>query len=306
LKPVEHTAEVPCRLLAAVRKITDLSNQKARQAIRTGKLTVDGTRILDPGHQVAAGQKIRLDWTAPRPQKTEPLGATLVHREANILIIDKPAGLLSTPTMAQEARTAVTAARTLCTGGKPPVVIHRLDKATSGLLIFARGTKMARLLRAAIDARDVERTYYCVVKGQPRLAEGTIVSALLRDAGHGRRGSRRGTFRVLRAGEKLPEPDTGAGKWAVTHYRSVGQAEGKTALEVSLGTGRTHQIRIHLAEAGCPILGERVYDRGTDEHRQALHAGRVSFVHPYSGKSLSFRSPWPPDLGNVTPIGSTW
>ena len=306
MKVEERTIQDEVRLGAAIKAAYGLSNKRARQAIRTGKVVVDGVRALDPGHLLRPGQTIYLDWAAPNPVKREPYGVKLVYRDAHLLVVDKPARLLSTPTSAQESETALSAARRLCDGGKRPLVVHRLDKDTSGLLIFARGARTARLLRAALDAHEVQRTYHCVTEGQMRPLAGTIASALLRDGGQGRRGSRRGTFVVLSEGSAMPVQSDGPGKWAITHYRTVAQDEGCSALEVSLDTGRTHQIRIHLAEAGCPILGERVYARSGGATRQALHAGRLAFRHPHSGVDLAFHSPWPEDLVKVTPLGSSW
>jgi 23S rRNA pseudouridine1911/1915/1917 synthase len=306
LAVLEKSTESACRLAIAVRDLAELSHQKAKQAIRTGKVTVDGRRILEPAKQLKAGQTVSLDWAAARPEKENRLSAKLVYRDGAVIVLDKPAGMLSTPTPEGEVNTALAAARRFCQGGKQALVVHRLDKETSGLMIFARGLKAARLFRAALDAHDVQRTYFCVVKGKPKPDSGVIGSILVRDAGSGRRGSRSGSLSVEPQGSSSQIPDTPHGRAAITHFETVAHTDGFSSLEVRLETGRTHQIRIHLAEIGCPILGERVYAKQPDAPRQALHSGRLGFVHPFSGQAHSFHSSWPADLVNVTPIGLNW
>ena len=295
------------RLDATVRAAFGLSNGKARAAITSGKISVDAQRVLEIGAQVKAGQIVSITWNAPHPGKSEPLGVKLVYRDSSILVIDKPAGLLSTPTGASERETAVTAARRLCKGGQPPVVVHRLDRDTSGLMIFARGTRATRVLRGQFDEHEVRRCYRCVVQGLPPHASGLISSMLLRDGGENRRGSRRGTFKIRPHGDRDPGPMPGGGKLAITRFKVVGREQNRAAVEVELATGRTHQIRIHMAELGCPILGEWVYAReGESAPRQALHSGWMALAHPASGAPVSWTSPWPEDLAKVTPIGSDW
>jgi 23S rRNA pseudouridine1911/1915/1917 synthase len=307
MKQPEHIVEVPGRLDGVVRIAFELSRNKARSVISSGKITVDGRRTLDPATPMAASQKVKLDWNAPDPSRTEPYGVRLVHRDSGIIVIEKPAGLLSTPTGESERETALNAARKLCKGGSPPTVVHRLDRQTSGLMVFARGVRSARVIRAQMDAHEVRRSYRCVVQGIPPHASGLLSSMILRDAGEERRGSRRGTFKVRPYDHRDPGPMPGNGKLAITRFKVVARGEGRSAVEIRLQTGRTHQIRIHMAELGCPILGERVYARlGKTAPRQALHSAWLALEHPFSGASLSWVSSWPEDLANVTPIGSDW
>lgn len=303
------------RLVGEVRRNSALGSKKAQVAIRSGKVSVDGQVVLEPGTPVAAGARVRLDMAAPNPAKTAPLGLRLVHRDADLLVVEKPSGLLSSPLPNSDEPSALHGARVLCRGGTMPKVVHRLDKETSGLLVFARNAATARALREIIDSRKVRRTYHCVVAGIPSPPEATLSSMLLRDRGDGRRGSRRGTLkaRPLRAPDPGPMP--GKGKHAITRFRvveavtrnpQIPEDEGRAALEVWLSTGRTHQIRIHLAEHGCPVLGERVYARQDGAPRQALHAARLSFDHPRTGETLTFHAPWPADLAEVRPTGEGW
>lgn len=294
------------RLAIAIRMIMGLSHKKAKQIVYTGKVRVDGKLVLDPAYPLKAGQTIDVNWARPKPKQGHVASEYLVYRDAELIVLNKPAGLLSTSTSQAERDTALTVARTLCRGGKPPHVVHRLDKDTSGLILFARGTKASRQMRLLIDGNEVKRTYFCVVDGIPTPAEGTISSTLLRDNGQGRRGSRDGSFRTQKPTKTLSIETPKYGKHAITHYQSVAQEGRRSAIEVRLQTGRTHQIRIHMAELGCPLLGERVYARQADAPRHALHAGRLSLPHPFKSEKLDFKAPWPDDLEKVTPIGVNW
>jgi 23S rRNA pseudouridine1911/1915/1917 synthase len=172
--------------------------------------------------------------------------------------------------------------------GTPLFRVQRLDRETSGLVVFARTKTAAEKLIEQFAARTVERTYFALVNGRPESQ--TISSALVRDRGDGFRGS---------------SPDGKSGQTAITHLRLLKSVGGISAVECRLETGRTHQIRIHLCELGTPVCGEPVYTHRLGEAPQpdafgaprlALHAARLGFRHPTSGQSLSFRSAWPRDL----------
>jgi 23S rRNA pseudouridine1911/1915/1917 synthase len=304
------------RLQALVRVALDLTHSRARDAISTGKVRVDGVLVRDPGAAVKAGQRLQFVENAPRPERVEPFGVRTVYIDDDILVIDKPSGLLSAPVPTSSdseapEKSALHAAQQLCKGPRRPKVVHRLDKLTSGLMVLARSVESARVLRAALDEHSVRRGYRCVVEGRPPEPSALISSMLIRDRGDGKRGSRMGTFRLRPMESPSPGPMPGGGKVAVTRYETAHAVHGRTALEVRLDTGRTHQIRIHLAELGCPILGEAVYveqGRGSvpGAVRQALHAAILELVHPINGKTLRFESPWPADLADVTPRGAHW
>ncbi len=306
MKRCEFTTEVGGRLDAAVKRGAELSNAKARQAVRTGKVRVAGERVIDPAFAVGAGAVITLDPAAPNPARTEPLGLRLVHRDDHLLIVSKPAGLLSSPLPDSDEPSALHGAYRLCRKGRRPKLVHRLDKQTSGLLAFARGVPAARALRAALDAHQVRRVYRCVVRGEPERPRGMISSMLVSDTGEGYRGSRTGTLRVRSIRAPDPGPMPGSGKLAITRYEVVASRDGRCAMEVRLATGRTHQIRIHLAELGCPVVGEYVYAQVDGAPRQALHAAHLALNHPASGERMRFDCAWPADLANVTPIGKDW
>lgn len=301
------TADRTDRLDRLVKEGFELSNKKARSAIRTGKICVDDVRVTDIDHRVRAGATLALDMAAPNPARTEPHGVTLLFRDDYLLVLAKPAGLLSAPAPGSDEPSALTAAQALCKGPRRPKVVHRLDKETSGVLVFARSVQAARALQQAIQQNAMHRTYACVLNSVPQRPRGVITSMLMRDRGDGRRGSRRNTLRVGPFNQPASGPLPGSGKHAITRYKVITQRDGRAAAEVRLGTGRTHQIRIHMAEIGCPILGERVYARdGDGAPRQALHAVRLAFKHPANGRSLDFFSPWPADLAHLTPLARDW
>ncbi|MBU0549851.1 RluA family pseudouridine synthase [Myxococcota bacterium] len=304
------------RLDGAVKALFDLSNQRARGFIRTGKIFVDEARVLDPAHLIAPGQVIRLEMSAPRPGTYTPLGLELIYRDDHLIVVNKPAGLLSAPVGGHvalvsepEEPSALLGAGRLCKGPRRPRVVHRLDKDTSGLLMFARTNQAARVLRRALDEHAVQRVYHCVVQGQPEQARGLISSMLIRDTGKGYRGSRKGSLRLRSFDAPDPGPMPGHGQLAITRYQRVAVEGDRAALEVRLSTGRTHQIRIHLSELGCPVVGDRVYGSAPSRFegpRHALHAARLILSHPATGEQLILNAPWPEDLAGLSPLGKDW
>ena len=306
MQALTFQAPVSGRLDALVKHASGLSNTRARTAVTTGKVFIGGERRMDPSLFVPEGTTIDLRPNAPDPARTEPMGLRLVFRDEHLIVVDKPAGLISAPLPDSDEPSALHAAYKLVRGGDRPRNVHRLDKETSGLLIFARTQEAARRLREMLDAHEVRRVYRCVVQGAPKPPSGVISSMLLRDTGDGRRGSRPSTFRVRPLNTPDPGPSPGYGKLGITRYETVMVKDDRAAVEVWLSTGRTHQIRIHMSELGCPVLGERVYARVGGSPRQALHAARLSFTHPLTKEALKFESPWPADLGGVTPLGPNW
>jgi 23S rRNA pseudouridine1911/1915/1917 synthase len=268
-----------------------LSRRAARSAIVNGRVDVAGERCDQPGQQVA--DDARVGYFPDRPKLRKVLTRLRVlHEDTHVLIVDKPAGLLTLPTQDHERDTLVDRVRRYLSiryGGRPYVgVIHRLDKLTSGALAMARSPAALRAFQSQFKVHDIERRYLAVVEGVPRMEQGTIDLALVADRGDLRRGVAR-------------EP--GTGRRATTHYRVV-ERFGPVAALLScwLETGRTHQIRIHLAELGHPVVGERVYrprNRRPSKarfHRQALHAHTLGFQHPFTGATVRAESPVPDDL----------
>lgn len=318
------------------RALFGLSWGRARELVRRGKVRVDDRIVTSPTARVRAGARLVLDLGARDPRAaSEALPAdALVHVDAHVVVVDKPAGIATVPfdpegmgasiarrarpgeeaTLDQRVRAAL-ARRERARGrsGPPPElgVVHRLDKETSGLVVFTRSWAAKRALSQAFRRHQVHRRYLALVHGVP--ASGTIVSHFVEDRGDGLRGSverRRGRAHPV-GSEKTQR--------AVTHVevlerlapprgeaRSAKGGEGPACALVAcrLETGRTHQIRIHLSEAGHPLLGERVYVRGYSgpvaaAPRVMLHAAELGFVHPATGEELRWICELPADMADV-------
>lgn len=292
------TVDQPGATLAAfVKARTGVPWSVAKRQIATGKVFVDGACATAVDLRLAAGQQVELRAGAPRPRDPMREGV-LVHDDAHVVVLDKPSGVSSVPYEDRETGTAMDLVRGAWRRqGKPATqvalhVVHRIDRATSGLLMFAK-TKQAELhLAAQLRAHTVTRSYLCVAHGA--VAPGPagslrIESYLVRDRGDGLRGS------TTRRDQ---------GKRAVTHVEVVRPLRGATLCRVRLETGKTHQIRIHLAEAGHPLVGEQVYVRDyrgpvIASPRLLLHAATLGFDHPVTGARIELSSPLPPDFAAV-------
>ena len=289
---VEHSESG--RTLAALARQHGLaaSWSEARRLATTGKLFVDGAPLLDPVARPPAGTVVELRMRAPRAFARPP--GEIVFDDSQVVVFDKPAGVSSVPYEERESNTAMDLIRGhwRARGGRatetPLHVVHRIDKDTSGLIVFAKTKGAERALAALFRSHEIERTYLCVVHGT--INDRRIESRLVEDRGDGLRGATR---------------REGQGKRAVTHVHALAPAGPHATLcEVRLETGKTHQIRIHLAENGYPLVGERVYIRDYTARgheplpspRLLLHAATLGFPHPVSGEPLRFESAPPPDF----------
>jgi 23S rRNA pseudouridine1911/1915/1917 synthase len=300
------------RLDLAVSRAFGLSRRAARDAVRAGRVDVEGTVEDEPGRLVAESTKLAFHPSRPARYRVRSRVSVLAE-DADFLIVDKPAGLLSVPTAEHEKDTLL--ARSLDYlhhrfGRRPTAfVVHRLDKDTSGALVFARNRSALHFLQDLFRRHAIEREYLAIVEG--RLPEsGSYTADLVRDGGDLRRG-------VARPGQR--------GERAVTRYRAIERFDGATLVSVELETGRTHQIRVHFAAAGHPVLGDRVYGgrsrgsrarasqrsaaspsstggrewKGPQAPRQMLHARRLGFAHPRTGERVRAESPLPEDFVGV-------
>jgi 23S rRNA pseudouridine1911/1915/1917 synthase len=282
-------------LAALVREHMGVSWNQAKKHVTTGKVFVDGAQRTAIDLRPRPGQTIELRMNAPRPVSGSDQ-VRIVHEDTHVVVIDKPAGLNSVPYEPRDTSTAMDRLRDAWRRKYPDAsrvplhVVHRIDKATSGLLAFAK-TKRAELgLAAQFRRHTIERFYLCVAHG--RVVPGRIESRLVRDRGDGLRGSSR-------------HPDQG--KRAVTQVEVIDNLARATFCRVRLETGKTHQIRIHLAERGHPLVGEAVYIRDfvaagkkpIESPRLLLHAAALGFLHPITGKRLYFESPLPDDFARV-------
>jgi len=272
--------------------LPDASWSDVRRFIDTAKVQVDGEICRDQAVRPSAGQQVKLEPAAPKPRPTR-VGFRLVHEDAHLVVIEKPEGISSVPFDRKETNTAMDLIReawrhTGRAATKSPLyVVHRLDKDTSGLLCFAKTKLGERGLHTIFKNHLAERLYMAVAHGPvtPR----RLASRLVANRGDGIRGSTR---------------HADQGQHAVTHVVKTEPAGPATLCHVRLETGRTHQIRIHLAEAGHPLVGETVYIRDwrreerplLPSSRLLLHAATLGFEHPVTGQPLMFTCDLPPDF----------
>ncbi len=273
-----------------------LSRRAAQDAVRLGRVDLDGVRCDEPGRLVEP--EVALVYDPNRPKARRVIGraaVSVLYEDRHVVIVDKPAGLPTLPSAAHEPDTLrhrVERYLAIRHGGRPEVgIIHRLDTGTSGALALAQTPEALAAFQALFRAHDVERQYLAVVEGVPSMAEATIELPLITDEGAVRR-------RVARSGEE--------GRRAVTHLRVVERFGPVAALVACrLETGRTHQIRLHLAAIGHPVVGDAVYRPRSQPrckarfHRQALHAQSLGFRHPFTGTAVAVVAPLPDDLARL-------
>ncbi len=296
----EITVKRPDLTLArAVREaIEGTSWNRARDLCKSGRVQVDGQRALDPERRLALGAVVRVEPEGARLRRGVLAREAIVYVDADVVVVDKPAGLLSVPFDASDRDTLIDQTRAALKrmgprGYDPELgIVHRIDIDTTGLLVFSRTLAAKRALAQQFRAHSVHRRYLALAHGEARA--GRIESALLRDRGDGLRGSY-GHF-------KRPKgPVPADAQRAITHVRLREPLREASLVECELETGRQHQIRIHLSEAGHPLVGERVYIRGFAGPRIAasrpmLHAAELGFEHPRSGKPMRFSIVPPEDF----------
>jgi 23S rRNA pseudouridine1911/1915/1917 synthase len=278
---------------ALVRLHPGLSRRKAQDVVEKGQVTVDGRLVREPGASVGAGAVVA--WNPNRPALPHArLSLPALYEDEHLLVVDKPAGLLAVPTH-PEARDEDTALervrdyRRHLSPRRPYVgLVHRIDRDTSGAMAFALSPDARAGLIDAFRDHRIERRYLALVAGVPRTDEG-VVEAPLREAYVG---GKRG---VARRGERA--------RPALTRWRVVERFARAALLEVDLGTGRQHQVRVHLAHVGLPVLGDDVYgDKAPPPvrvRRQMLHARTIAFAHPITGEPVRALSPLPEDFAKA-------
>jgi 23S rRNA pseudouridine1911/1915/1917 synthase len=272
-------------------RLPALSRAKLQALIADGHVRLDG-RVPKPSHKLRGGERVEVEIPPPPAETLEPEATPLVivHEDAHVLVVDKPAGMVVHPGAGHARGTLAAAALAHAPGiagvGGPrrPGIVHRLDKGTSGLLVLAKTPAAYDALVAQLASRTVTRTYLAVVHGRVRRDAGVI------DAPIGRHPHARVKMAVRPAGR---------GKRAVTRYRVLERFKEFTYLALSLETGRTHQIRVHLAALGHPVAGDAVYGGrrpaplpvAVDGY--ALHAAQLAFAHPATGARVEFAAPLP-------------
>ena len=270
---------------ALARLLPAESRSRLARLIDEGRVRVDGAQV--PGkRKVRSGEAVEVS-LAPRQEESaflpEAIALDIVHEDRDVLVVNKPPGLVVHPGSGNWAGTMLNALLHHAPGLGELAragIVHRLDKDTSGLLVVAKNEPAQHSLVKQLAARTVKRTYLALVRGKVSRA-GTVEAPIGRDPRH------RTRMAIVNDG-----------KPAVTHYRVRKALPAHTLLECRLETGRTHQIRVHLASIGHPIEGDRVYGGRAKSpfHRQALHAWKLEFDHPASGKAVAFEAPLPPDF----------
>ncbi|PZO69659.1 MAG: RluA family pseudouridine synthase [Pelagerythrobacter marensis] len=279
-----------------------LSRARVQALIAEGRVAVAGSALASPSARLAAGSAIVIALPPPAPLAAiaQDIPLVVVHEDADLIVVDKPAGLVVHPAAGNADGTLVNALLHHCRGRLSgiggvarPGIVHRIDKDTSGLLVVAKSDAAHEGLARQFADHSIARTYLAVTAGHPRPAAGTITARL------GRSDRDRKKMAVL-------ADDAARGKHAVTHYRTLEALAGAALVECRLETGRTHQVRVHLAHIGHPLLGDPVYGRTPAAlkpvlarlgfARQALHAASLGFVHPVTGEPLLFEAPLPADM----------
>ena len=286
-----------------------LSRSRVKGMIEAGRATRDGIAFTQPAEPIRAGSAYEL--TPPDPVAAVPLpqaiAFTILHEDRHLIVLDKPAGLVVHPAPGNQDGTLVNALLAHCGdtlpgigGERRPGIVHRLDRDTSGVMVVAKTDQALASLSAAFAARTIERAYVALIWGLPNPAAGQIEGSIGRDP---------------RDRKRLAIVDRG-GKVALTRYRTTAVFHAAASLlECHLGTGRTHQIRVHLSASGHPLVGDPVYLRRIpaisrsmpeparslllDFPRQALHAATLGFRHPATGAELRFETPLPPDFATL-------
>jgi 23S rRNA pseudouridine1911/1915/1917 synthase len=286
------------RALAAA--VPTLSRERLKALIRGGAVDTLGAALRDPAIKVRGDESLRIAVPEPRPAHNEPqdIPLTIVFEDEHLLVVDKPAGLVVHPAAGNFDGTLVNALLHHCTGKLSgiggvarPGIVHRIDKDTSGLLVVAKTDIAHEGLAKQFAAHSIDRRYVAIVSGVPLVGAGTVDAPLARSAANRK---------------KIAIVGASRGKRAVTHWKRLEVLKDSALLECRLETGRTHQVRVHMASIGHPLLGDPAYGRSGKAHgkllkqlgfeRQALHAAELGFTHPVTKRKLSFASAMPPDM----------
>lgn len=287
-------------LASAVRaEYGELPWSRARELCQRGKVRVNGAVETDGARRLREGDLVEVQPTAQRIHAHRLPDEAVVHCDSHVIVVNKPADLLTLAFEEGDKNTLADRVRARLRhepGGDELGVVHRLDKDTTGLIVFARTLAAKRHLQQLFRSHDIERRYLAIVHGELGEAR-TVQSELLRDRGDGLRGSY-GHFRRPRG------PVPREAQRAITHVRPLEHLRGATLVECKLETGRQHQIRIHLSELGHPLVGESVYIRDytgkrIPAPRPMLHAAALGFAHPAHGKPVRFEQSAPEDFQSL-------
>jgi 23S rRNA pseudouridine1911/1915/1917 synthase len=278
--------------------VPTLSRERLKSLISAGSITRDDKAVRDPATKVKPGDFYIVAIPDPKPTHNEAQDIPLViaFEDEHLIVVDKPAGLVVHPACGNLDGTLVNALLHHCRGSlsgiggvERPGIVHRIDKDTSGLMVAAKTDRAHAGLAKQFADHSIDRRYRAIVSGRPRPIDGTV------DAPLGRSSSNRKKMAVVSGGKR-----------AVTHYKTIETLNGATLVECRLETGRTHQVRVHMASINHPLLGDPFYGRASKEQRrlldslgfqrQALHAAHLGFTHPVTSAALAFESRIPADM----------
>jgi 23S rRNA pseudouridine1911/1915/1917 synthase len=292
------------RVDAAVARMLGLSRSRVVELIGAGHVLLDGA-IINKSDRVIVGSMLEVEFddqpraASVRPERAE--GVEIVYDDDDIVVIDKPVGVAAHPSLGWSGPDVLShlagAGFRISTSGVPERrgIVQRLDVGTSGLMVVAKSERAYTILKRAFRSRSVDKIYHALVQGHPDPFSGTIEAPIGRHPG---------------ADYKMAVMDQG--RHSVTHYSTLEAFVAATLLEIKLETGRTHQIRVHMAAIRHPCIGDLMYGADPvlagklDLERQWLHAVRLSFVHPSSGELMQFESGYPPDLQQALDVIRAW
>ncbi len=271
----------------------EVKKTKIRQWLKHGAVLVNGRSVTKHDHPLAAGDVVTVEIKkGPAPEDVLPPGLRIVFEDSSVIVIEKPSGLLSIASKAEREETAYVFLTEYVRQkqgeygshrGRDRIwIVHRLDRETSGLMVFARTEEAKHFLQENWD--DFEKRYFAIVKGAlPKMAD-TVRSHL----------DETNPFRVRSA------PQSETTRHAITHYRVIKKSKDRSLVELELETGRRHQIRVHMADLGCPVLGDEKYNKGDkNAKRLALHSCHLGFTHPTNGTLMKFDSALPNELAKL-------
>ena len=278
-----------------------LSRERLKTLIKGGRVVdAGGTVLWDPSAKAPASAtiEVRLPAATPAHNVAQDMGLVIAFEDEHLIVVDKPAGMVVHPAAGNLDGTMVNALLHHCAGQLSgiggvarPGIVHRIDKDTSGLIVAAKHDKAHEGLAKQFAAHSIDRRYLAIATGRPMPANGTVDAAL------GRSNTNR---------KKMAVVAEGRGKHAITHYRTIEPLKNATLVECQLETGRTHQVRVHMAHIGHPLVGDPVYGRAKKPLsevlkarnfvRQALHAAHLGFIHPVTGNRIALDSTLPQDM----------
>jgi 23S rRNA pseudouridine1911/1915/1917 synthase len=277
-----------------VQELVGLSRSQVTGLFDHGCVRVGGAICTQPGQRLAAGDRVEIKYDShqryhPQPKARRNLGFEIVYEDKQLIVVIKPAELLTVPTIRRETNTLqhkVAEYVKHVSKGRDALTVHRLDRGVSGLLVLAKSQEIVRQLKDQFAASKPEREYVAIVAGQMEQEHGTFESLLATDKDLNR----------------FSTEDEEIGQLAITHYRVIARLRDTTLVQVRLETGRRNQIRVHFAEAGHPVLGDERYQPELAAHphwlhrRMSLHARLLGFEHPTTGEPLRFEAPLPTEM----------